>query len=236
MKTPLFFACILLTLLSFGQTKIYCLPGQGADKRQFADLVFPEEYEVICLEYGTPEKNQSMHDFAKTLIPQIDTTEKFILLGVSLGGMLCVELNDFVNPEMTILISSAPTRLDLPSRYRFQKRFPLFKIVPKRMIRGGAMALQPIVEPDRKAKKELFKSMLKAKTPEYMKRTVAMIVQWDRTQTHANIIQIHGNKDHTLPLKNIQNAQIIIDGGSHMMVLTRAQQISFELNYLLTTP
>lgn len=218
------------------QLTIYCLPGQGADRRQFERIDFPSDYRIVYLEYGMPEKGQSMNSFAHTLVSQIDTTECFALLGVSLGGMLCVELNDYVRPEYTILISSAKTSLELPKTYRFQQKIPLYKIVPKRLIRGSAILLQPLVEKDTRKEKETFKAMIQSKDALYMKRTVAMIIEWDRIETNANIIHIHGNEDHTLPLANIDKPQIIIDGGSHMMILTQAESLNQELSYLFNEP
>jgi hypothetical protein len=39
------------------------------------------------------------------------------------------------------------------------------------------------------------------------------------------MIHIHGTDDHTLPIKNVK-ADYIIEGGSHMMVLTRGEEIN----------
>ena len=36
---------------------------------------------------------------------------------------------------------------------------------------------------------------------------------------------IHGDKDHTIPIKNIEY-DYLIEGGSHMMMITRAREIN----------
>jgi esterase/lipase len=174
-----------------------------------------------------------MHSFAKQLSTQIDTSQEFILIGVSLGGMICVELNEFLKPEKTIIISSAKNRNELPFRYKFQKVIPLYRIFGGRTLLAGAKILQPIVEPDRKKNKETFKKMLAGKSPAYMKQTVSLIINWDRDSNSKKVYHIHGTRDHTLPYRKIQTVNYTIRKGSHMMTLTRARELSPILNLIL---
>lgn len=175
----------------------------------------------------------SLADFAKQLSSCIDTSEKFILIGVSLGGMICCELNEFLHPQGTIIISSAKNQNELPFRYKFQKAIPIYKLFPGKALLAGAKLLQPIVEPDRNKNKATFQGMLAAKDPVYVKRTVNMIINWNRTTNTNKIEHIHGTNDHTLPFKKINSPDHIIENGSHMMTLTRANEISKIINGIL---
>ena len=233
---------LLLTICNFllffnlyGQTKkiIYCFPGQGSDKRIFDSLTIDTAFEVKIIEYGTPDKGMTLRSFAKELSKQIDTNRKFILVGVSLGGMICSELSDILSPEKTIIISSAKNRTELPFRYKFQRVIPIYKIFPGSFLLAGAKMLQPIVEPDRKKNKKTFKNMLSDKNATYMKRTIGLIIKWDKVDETKKIYHIQGSKDHTLPVRNIKDPDYDVDGGSHMMTLTRAGEISDILNKIL---
>jgi pimeloyl-ACP methyl ester carboxylesterase len=220
-------------LTAQSKTTIYFLQGQGSDIRLFDSLQLDTNYSLQFIQYSTPPKNATMQSFARELIQQIDTTQPFVLAGVSLGGMLCVEMQEMVHPEKTIIISSVSNRKEFPFRYRFQRAIPLYALFPGRMILGGAKMLQPIVEPDRKHNKETFKKMLRAKNPVYMKRAVRLIIRWDRKTAPDGIIQIHGTNDHTLPYRKIKKADYTIKGGSHMMTLTRAKEVSEAINKAL---
>jgi pimeloyl-ACP methyl ester carboxylesterase len=213
-------------------TTVYLFPGQGSDERLFKNLVFPPGFDTVHISYPVPEKREDLHTYAMRFVQGIDTTHPYVLLGVSLGGMICTELSDTLSPEVTILISSAKCRAELPGRYTFLKQFPLNRILPKRLIKGGGRVLQGIVEPDRKYDKETFQSMLKQKDPLYLKRTIDMIVHWDRDTYSGRIIHLHGNKDHTIPVKNVR-VDYLVEGGSHMMTLTRAGEISEILGNIL---
>ncbi len=213
-------------------TIIYLIPGQGSDYRVFKNLSFDSSFEIRNIYYSVPEKKMQLPDFARELSAQIDTSRNFILIGVSLGGMIASEMNEFLSPEKTILISSAKNRKELPFRYRFQRIIPLYKIFPKRVLKGGAFIMQPLVEPDRNKDKDTFVGMLKDKDPDFLKRTIGMIMQWDRTEYNKNILHIHGDKDKTIPIRNVKYDHLV-PKGSHMMVLTRGEEISAIINTLL---
>lgn len=229
----LIFFTSILSLKAQEQKHLYILHGQGSDHRLFDSLAFPENYKTHFINYGLPEKDWSMRDFAKILSQQIDTTEHYSLLGVSMGGMLCAEMAEFLKPEKVILISSANNREELPFRYRFQRKIPLYKIIPKGLMFVGAKFLQPLVEPDRKANKATFKAMLGAKNSLYIKRTVALIINWNKTSYNPNIIHIHGTKDHTLPYRKLKHVDYTIKNGSHMMTLTDFKKVQRVLDEIL---
>jgi len=227
MKHSYIFIFMLLTSFCVAQElkpTIYLLPGQGADHRLFSKLELAD-YPFKHIEYVVPVKGSSMNDYARQLSTQIDQSKPFILIGTSLGGMLSCEMNEFMNPEKVIIISSAQNQQQLPGRYNFQKKIPIYKLIGGGVSKLGARILQPIVEPDRKVEKEIFVSMLKAKDKKFMKRSIKMIIEWDKETFDESIIHIHGDNDHTIPFKNV-NCKHIVPNGSHMMTLTRPEEIN----------
>jgi len=211
-------------------TVIYLLPGQGADCRLFRYIDFP--YDTVHLEFPVPPKKATLREYAYSFIPRIDTGRPFILVGVSLGGMICSELTDTLEPDLTILISSAKYRGELPGRYRFLKTIPLHKIIPKGMTKWGAKVLAPLVEPARKQDKETFRSMIELKDPAYLKRTVNMVINWDKKSYDERIIHIHGDKDHTLPHRKVKYDYLVEDG-THMMVYIMGDEVSKLIKEIL---
>lgn len=233
MRYTLFF--IFISNILFSQelkTIIYLIPGQGSDYRIFKNITINDEYETKIINYTTPEAGWNMKQFATSLSSQIDTSRNFIIIGVSLGGMLATEMSEFLRPEKVIIISSAKCRNELPFRYRFQKSIPIYKLFSGNMLKKGAFITQPIVEPDRNKEKETCVSMLKNKDPIFLKRTVSMIINWDKKTCNEKIVHIHGKKDHTIPIKNVDQ-DYSIEKGSHMMVLTKGQELSTLLNSIL---
>jgi len=230
------FLLIQFTLKSQVETddkmKVYLIPGQGADYKLFSQLKLDDKYDTVFIHFTTPPKKCDLRAYAEILLDQIDTSENFILIGVSIGGMIAVEMTELVKPMQTIVMSSAKCRQELPHRYRFMRVLPLNKLVPKSLYKIGAQIAQPLVEPDRKVGKEVFKAMLKAKSSKFFKRTANMIVNWKRKTYPEGIIHIHGNNDHTIPLRKVK-ANYVVENGSHMMVYTKGDEISTLLNKVL---
>lgn len=220
-------ALCLFGLLSVAQntpTTLYLLPGLGSTSHLFDRMSFDSNYVVKHIDYPVPDSGATMTSYSKILASQIDTTESFVLVGTSIGGMFAVEMADFLEPTKVFIIASAKTRNELPPRYKFQRTVPIHKLVSDNVIRKGTRILQPIVEPDSKCDQNVYQAMLDDKDSMFMKRAVEMILLWDRTDYSDRVVHIHGDKDHTLPLRCVE-ANYIISGGSHMMTYTRAMEI-----------
>jgi len=221
---------VLMTLASLpskSQT-VYLLPGQGGDERLFQNIrITGHETQVIVLE--TPMKGESLPEYAKRLSAQIDTTRPFSLVGVSFGGMIAVEMTKILNPQKVILISSAKTKAELPYRYKIVNRLRLYQLFNGKLLKSLANIARPIAEPDSRTDHELFSAMINDKDPAYLARAVQALIRWENMEYRHDIIHIHGTDDHTIPIKNIYNP-IIVEGGSHVMILTMGETISTLIN------
>ena len=204
---------------------LYLLPGQGGDHRLFNNFAPEGPYRLHHIVYHRPARRQTLREYARELSVQIDTTRRFVIIGVSLGGMFATELSTLLPDERTIVISSAKNRTELPAQYRFQRHVPVYKLVPPRVARFGAKVLQPLVEPDRRHEAATFRAMLRDKDPVFLRRTIQMLIQWERTDTPPGVYAIHGGRDHTVPVRNVDYDYLLADG-SHMIVLTRGAEVS----------
>jgi len=90
--------------------------------------------------------------------------------------MLVTKMSTFLNPVL-IIIYSAKSHKELPITSLFQKVTPVYKLVPKGLVKFGAKVLQKIFEPDRKNNMETFKAMLNDKDPLFLKPTAKMIIR-----------------------------------------------------------
>lgn len=212
---------------------IYLLSGQGSDERIFQEMEWDANNDQIhYLPYLIPERGEKMNAYARRMAVEIDTTNPYSIIGVSLGGMLASEMKTFLHPEKVIIISSAKCRQELPLRYRIQSYLPFYALVPKGVLKAGALIAQPLFEPDRKSHKDIFVSMLKAKDKRFTKHSIRVIMNWEKDKCDSEIIHIHGDNDHTLPIKHISGTHIVA-AGSHMMALTKASEVSKLINEAL---
>ncbi len=225
---------IVLSGLSFVQkSNIYLFHGQGSDYRIFSKFqVDTNLFDTVFIRYPDMPRRSSMKDFAHSCRTQIDTTTEYAFVGVSFGGMIVSELSQVMTPVHAIIISSAQNKHEVPWRYKFMKVIPLHIIIPARFYKAGSKIAQPIFEPDRKNEKETFKNMLRDKDPYFLKGVTKMMIKWDYYDYNDCIIHIHGENDHTLPAKRCK-LDYSVDNGSHMMLLTRAEEINKIINQIL---
>lgn len=94
------------------KNKLYVFSGLGADQRVFKYLNFGA-LEPQFIDWIRPETNEPIEAYARKLAAEINV-EKPILIGLSFGGMMAVEIAKLRETENVILISSAKTAAEVP--------------------------------------------------------------------------------------------------------------------------
>lgn len=172
-----------------------------------------------------------MKEYAQEFAKQIDTSEKFYLMGVSLGGMICSELSQIIDAEKIFLISSCKTKNELPPLITLLRLFPVHKLLSENILRKFAFHSRWIIGFEKEYEDE-FVAMIRSMPPNYVKRTVEMIVNWSRVELPLNCVHIHGTKDRLLVFKKVK-ADYTIKNGTHAMIVYQASEISLLLNELM---
>jgi pimeloyl-ACP methyl ester carboxylesterase len=212
---------------------IYFLSGLGANYSAFKYLTFPANVQTVFIDWLVPGKNESIKNYAKRIAEKIDITQPFILVGLSFGGMLATEVIEFVQPQKTILISSAARRQELPAYYRLAGKFRINKLFPTAVIKKGNRLINWVMGLVTTKDKDLVAEILAASDPVFSKWAINEIVNWKRKNAPENIIRIHGNKDKVLPIINFTPHHLIKAGG-HFMIANRADEISFIIEQELS--
>ena len=225
----LFFFPMLMSAQKGQEKIIYLIPGQGSDERLFKNISI-NNYETRTIKFDIPEKRATMNSYAEQLSSQIDTTKRYSIVGVSLGGMLAIEMAKQMQPEEVILIASAKTKNEIPGLYKFFRKFPIHLLFGGRFYKFWTIALQPLYEPMPKEDQRMWRDMMRQKHPKFMKRAVRCIIEWNNEEVgDINVLHIHGTKDKTLPIKNIVKP-VVIEEGTHVMTLTKGDEISAVIN------
>jgi pimeloyl-ACP methyl ester carboxylesterase len=219
-----------LQSMAYAHPKLYCIPGQGADERAFA-LLKIDGFEVVALRYIEPIAGESLRAYATRMAEQIDPSQPFSLLGVSLGGMIAVEITDMLKPINTILISSAKHSDEIRGKYNLVRRMRSYRWVSGSFLIAGTLITQTIVEPVDAACRAFFRSMILRKSPFFMKEAARMVMEWDRTKSPEGIIHIHGSHDHTIPVAHVK-ADIVVNSG-HMFILEQPEFASKLISAVL---
>ncbi|MGV3631652.1 MAG: alpha/beta hydrolase [Bacteroidota bacterium] len=212
---------------------IYILSGLGADERVFQKLDFGE-YTPRFIQWTEPLKKESISAYATRLLEQIDTKNP-ILLGLSFGGMMAIEISKLIPCKQLILLSSAKNRFEIPFYYRWIGKLNLHKLVPASLLKWPNSFSNWFFGAHSALEKHLLKLILIETSPNYLKWAVDQVLNWENTYLPPDLVHIHGDKDHVLPVRYVQ-CDIRIKDGGHFMLLNKAKEISGIIQHLLQKP
>lgn len=75
--------------------KVFLISGLGADRRLFNKLELPG-YEMVHVDWIAPDQQDSIATYAQKLIDQYHILPNATVIGVSMGGILTVEISSII--------------------------------------------------------------------------------------------------------------------------------------------
>ena len=116
-----------------------------------------------------------VRSYAQRMAACIAKREPFILVGLSFGGMMAVEMNSFVHPVKTIIISSTTNNFQLPWFVKTIRYMPLYKIMPSRWLRKTNPLFYYLFGIKTKEEKMLLHAILRDTNPLILKWSIDAI-------------------------------------------------------------
>ncbi len=214
-------------------THIYMMPGMAANPSIFENIKLPEDiYTIHWLSWKIPENNESISSYAKRMCADI-SHEDIVLLGVSFGGVLVQEMAKHINVKKLIIVSSVKSKKELPKRMRVSRKLKLYNFLPTGIVEDIDKLAKYAYGESVKNRVELYQKYLSINDKRYLDWAIREMVCWDQEEPIQDIIHIHGDSDKVFPFKYVQNA-ILLEGGTHIMILTRAKWFNENLPKLIT--
>lgn len=212
-------------------SRIYIFPGLGADERVFQRLDF-SGYEVTFIKWISPERNEAIEKYALRLSKQI-THPQPILIGLSFGGMIAMEIAKQIETEKIILISSAKSKFEIPFFYRLAGILGIHKLLPSRLLKSSNFITNWFFGAHSTFDKKLLRQILLETDSLFLKWAIDKIVRWKNETIPSNVFHIHGTKDKILPLRYVV-CNISIQNGGHFMILNNADEVNGHLHQYLS--
>jgi hypothetical protein len=211
---------------------LYLFSGLGADRRvfEFLDL---SSFKIHYINWIKPEKKETIKSYSQRLLPQI-TARNPILMGVSFGGIVAIEIGKLISTDKIFLVSSVKTRFEIPLVYRMIGNLWFDKLIPAFLFKRVSLPTYWFFGVTSNFEKTLLKNVIKETDPLFLKWAIRQIISWKNKVALENVYHVHGNADRILPPRN---ANKIIPGGGHFMIVNKAKEISESLErHDLLTP
>jgi pimeloyl-ACP methyl ester carboxylesterase len=210
--------------------KVYFLSGLGADERVFSKLrLDTTSFNIENIKWISPLKRETLQNYSKRLVAQIDTTQPFQLVGLSFGGIMASVLSETVHPKQIIIISSTPTGVPVSKFYQGCIKFLLLSPFAGPFLKSANSFTYKYFGADTPEMKTLLKQILRDTDTRFLKWALARLSSWEHPNRVANLYHIHGTADKLIPLKLVK-PDLEIPGGGHLMVYQQHEIISKILN------
>jgi pimeloyl-ACP methyl ester carboxylesterase len=210
---------------------VYFLSGIAADSRLFKHIILPEGFEAVYLDWIPPIKNENIESYSKRLASSIDTNEKFILIGLSLGGIIASEIAKDYPPVITIILGSVPTADQLPFYYKFLGKLNINRIIPGEFYKWAAN-LKHRFSKTKTEDKEVILKMIKDADPNFIYWGLNAVLKWKNGKTPSSLIHVHGTKDEVFPLSFTRPTHII-KNGSHLLAISHPNEVNLIIREAL---
>jgi pimeloyl-ACP methyl ester carboxylesterase len=162
----------------------------------------------------------------------IDLSRPFVLVGLSFGGIVAIEIHQQFPALQVILISSISNRNELPWYFRFAGSVGLHQSPILPLIKKWDKAMYWFFGTRSARLRGYLKERMDQTTLTYLKWSLNAIVHWKQAEKPKGVIHLHGSKDKLFPIQYCC-PDYIVQGGSHFMVVTHAREISRQFSVML---
>ena len=204
--------------------KLYVISGLGADFKVLEKITFPQQLQVVFLDWLIPENQEDFLHYVNRMADRIDESEPFCLLGYSFGGIIVQEIDKIKPAEKVVILGSIKSDKEKSRLIKFGERTKIARYLPQSMFSLNSAAAysfaRKIVDP----KNPKLMQYLQATDPYYLKWGIEKVSAW-KFDENPKVIQILGSKDIVFPPK-YSKPDYVVQNGTHLFPATKPKQVS----------
>jgi pimeloyl-ACP methyl ester carboxylesterase len=205
---------------------VYLFSGLGADKSVMDALDLPG-FDCIFIEWLSPLPKESLQQYVQRLAAYITKPDP-IFVGLSFGGVVAQELARIVPVRKVVILASVKSRKELPFYYRWAGRLQLHRLVPAVFLKTYTPLAAWLFGAASAKDRQVFAAVLRNTDSRFLRWAIGQLLQWHSSIPLPQLLHIHGDRDHILPLRYIKADQVI-PGGGHLMTLSHTKLVSAAL-------
>lgn len=203
--------------------RIYCISGLAADHRLFQNLVIPG-YELTAVPWVKHAAGDSLASYSAKMAAKV-TEANPVIIGLSMGGMIATEIGKLITTKHIILISSAKNNSEVGKRPYILELIGRTGLMPAAILNIPYPQVLKNLGATTREETKLLSAVMRDSNPFFMKWAIKAVLGWRSTKWPGSVFHIHGTADKILQPKFVK-PDVWVEGGSHIMILNRAAEIS----------
>lgn len=204
--------------------KLYVVSGLGADFKVLEKITFPQNLEVVFLDWFIPEMREDFYHYVKRMADRIDDSEPFALLGYSFGGLIVQEIDKIKTAEKVVIMGSIKSDKEKSRFIKLGEVTHLPRFLPQRMFNVKSAAVYSLARNIVDPKNPKLMQYFTVRDTYYLKWSIEKVSAW-KFDENPKVIQILGSKDIVFPLK-YSKPDYVIQNGTHLFPATKHKQVS----------
>jgi hypothetical protein len=204
--------------------KLYVISGLGADFKVLERIHFPDQLEVVFIDWLIPIKDEIFGDYVKKMAEKIDVSEPFSLLGYSFGGIIVQEIDKIKPAEKIVILGSIKSDKEKSRFIKFGEITKIPQFLPEKMFNLKSLMMYSFARKLVDPRNPKLMQYVKVTDQYYLKWSIEKISTW-KANINPKVIQILGDKDIVFPPK-YSKPEYIVEGGTHLFPATKSREVS----------
>jgi hypothetical protein len=214
------------------EINVYFISGMCYNCKVFDKLKLPKGYKKVYIEWHIPRMDESLNEYAEEMAQNINKSRPFVLVGYSFGAVIIQEMNLFLTPIKSIIISSFKNKSEVPTLFRAVRFSNLTEKIPKSLYSSTEFITNAFNRFVYNIPTQEISGIMTYTDPVYIKWAIKQITEWVPENKFKHLYHIHGTEDQIFPYEYIKDA-FPVEDGDHLMVMKKADVVSSILGGIL---
>lgn len=208
-------------------SKIYFLGGLGIDNSIVSDIQLRGKT-IEFIDWERPSPEETLNSYAEKIISKYRIQESSIIIGVSFGGVIALEISKKIRLEKIVLVSSFLDPNELPWFFKTAIKLRLYLLFPPSVLKHFSFALNYFFSVRTTDDAVVLKNVIQKTDPVFLNWAIENILRFTPPVNNPNIIRVHGEADRIIHIDSAKTNYKIPNAG-HFMVYNRKKEVTGAL-------
>lgn len=207
--------------------KIYFLGGLGLDNSIVNDISLAGN-ELCFIDWERPLPKDTLESYSSRLISKYGIDNGSVIIGVSFGGLIAIEIAKKLALKKVVLVSSFSDPKVLSWFFRAAISLRLYFLFPPSILRYFSFVLNYFFSVSSSSDAAVLSGVIRRTDPIFLNWAIGNILKFTPPKKVIKTVRIHGDSDRIIRIDR-QNTEYIVPKAGHFMIYDRKKDVALIL-------